>query len=173
MIPLPPLGDLDLLARYAPTLYGRALDPDRPTLTPTPVNGRPDWVDQRSGTGGELGRAVGALRALLGLWGEGLEGRQVAGVLWLTHVACGPGASARAYVLASALYGRLAPLPPEPPSPPPRGKRTSNKARSADERQRAAHRAWERARDLRAAEGLLLYVNARSLWEARGQRRTG
>jgi hypothetical protein len=170
MIPLPPLSDLELLARHAPTIYGRALDPDRPTLTPQPMNGRPDWVDGRSA---ELGRAVGALRALLALDAEGPEGRRTAGVLWLVHVLCGTGAAPRAYVLASSLYGRLAPLPPEPPLPPTRGKRTGKEVREGDRRARAVHDAWERAARARSAEGLVLYVAARQLWEARVQRRTG
>jgi hypothetical protein len=173
MMPLPPLSDLELLARHAPTIYGRALDPDKPTLTPQPVNGRPDWVDGRSGQGGELGKAVGALRALLAVQAEGKVGAQTAGVLWLVHVLCGVGAAPRAYVLASAHFGRLGPLPPEPPTPPQRGKRTSKGLRVADERQRAAWGAWERQRAMRSAEGLVLYATARGLWEARVQRRTG
>jgi hypothetical protein len=170
MMPLPPLSDLELLARHAPTIYGRALDPDRPTLTPMPSNGRPDWVDGRSG---EIGRAVGALRALLSLSAEGKVGAQTAGVLWLVHVLCGVGAAPRAYVLSSALYGRLSPLPPEPPLPPSRGKRGSKGLREVDVRQRAAHGAWEKQKAARAAEGLNLYLESRAVWEARVQRRTG
>lgn len=173
MTPLPPLSDLDLLARYAPSLTGKALDPDRPSLTPTPLNGRPDWLDARSGAGGELGRAVGALRALLQLSAEGEEGRRVAGVLWLAHVVCGTAAAPRAYVLVSGHFGSLAPLPPEPPLPPARGKRTGKGAREGDAKTRAAHERWEQQRSLRQSEGLILYVEAREAWERRVQRRTG
>jgi hypothetical protein len=170
MIPLPPLSDLELLARHAPTIFGKALDPDKPTLTPMPSNGRPDWVDARSA---EIGRAVGALRALLMVQGEGKVGAQTAGVLWLVHVLCGVGAAGRAYVLASALYGRLAPLPPEPPQPPQRGKRTGKETREADAKVKATHEAWKVACRKRESEGLDLYISARGLWEARVQRRTG
>jgi hypothetical protein len=174
MMPLPPLGDLELLARHAPTIYGRALDPDRPTLTPQPVNGRPDWVDGRSGVGGELGRAVGALRALLALDAEGAEGKRTAGVLWLVHVLCGTAAASRGYVLASAHFGILSPLPPEPPQPPQRGGRRGNKeTREGDARLKAVHEAWKVACKRREAEGLGLYVSARAVWEARAVRRTG
>jgi hypothetical protein len=171
MTPLPPLSDLELLARHAPTIYGRALDPDKPTLTPQPVNGRPDWVDGRSA---EIGRAVGALRALLSLSAESPSGRQTAGVLWLVHVLCGVGAAPRAYVLASAHFGRLSPLPPEPPPPPQRGGRRGGKeVRESDARLKATHEAWKVACNKRQAEGLDLYLAARGLWEARVQRRTG
>jgi hypothetical protein len=172
MIPLPPLSDLELLARHAPTIFGKALDPDKPTLTPMPSNGRPDWVDARSA---EIGRAVGALRALLALDAEGPEGHRTAGVLWLVHVLCGAAAAGRGYVLASAHFGKFTPLPPEPPRPPQRsGRRPPDKAtREADRRLKVAHDAWVVGWDAREAEGFKLYVTARGLWEARGQRRTG
>ncbi len=39
------LSDLALLAKWAPTLTGKGMDPDRPSLTPPAVPGRPEHVD--------------------------------------------------------------------------------------------------------------------------------
>jgi hypothetical protein len=180
MMPLPPLGDLELLARHAPTIYGRALDPDKPTLTPMPSNGRPDWVDGKSGAGGELGRAKAALEALLALSSEGPEGRRVALTMWIMYghtglAIRGTGLPKSGYVLVSEVCGTLPPPPPEPPSPPQRsGKRPPSKEqREADDRAKAAYGAWERARKARVAEGEKLYDRAETAWLARVVRRTG
>jgi hypothetical protein len=176
MTPLPPLGDLELLARHAPTIFGKALDPDRPTLTPAPASGRPDWVDSKSGAGGELGRAVGALRALLALQSEGPVGYQTACVMWVCRVQCSAaGRVGVGYVRVSEAFGTLGPLPPEPPKPPQRGgRRPPDKAtRDADRRLKAAYEVWTSAREKRADEGFLLYDEAVALWRGREQRRTG
>jgi hypothetical protein len=171
MTPLPPLSDLELLARHAPTIYGRALDPDKPTLTPQPVNGRPDWVDGRSA---EIGRAVGALRALLALSAEGPAGYQLASIMWVCRVQCGLAVrGGLGYVLVSALFGTLPPLPPEPQRPPQRsGRRPPDKAtRETDRRLKAAHEAWTKGWDVRQEEGEKLYDRAEVAWLARVQRR--
>jgi hypothetical protein len=102
----PHLGDLTLLARYWPQIFGRALNPEsilEGLHAPRAQSGRSDHLDDHTP---EMRRALRGLATLERLGRNGH--RREASILAYCHVVCGPVAltSGEAYVAIASHYSK-------------------------------------------------------------------